>query len=332
MNLKELLRVYSQKTPWFEKLWIVLAWKKTRILALRYSDYEYANILFKRHTGRKLNIKNPKTLDEKAWFLKLCNHDPLLTKCSDKHLVREYIEEKGYKHILKKEYNCFYSANEIDFEALPDTCYLKCNHASGVNCIFRRSNHDNLDFIRWKFNYILKQQPYYLSREWNYKNIPPRIVCEELLHMPDGVSDIPELQFFCFSGKPKFLIYNLGLADEKGNHKDPVRWAIWPDWTIVKEAVKLNYSDVLPSIPKNYPEMMKCASDLAEPFPYVRVDLFNINGKIYFNELTFYSGGGFTLSRTDTIQQLGKLINIEPFSIPASIYKRRSMKEVKHGM
>lgn len=332
MSIKDSLRKYT-KYNWFEKIWLISQWINTKRLALRYSDYEYAVLLYKRHTGHLPDFKNPKTMDEKVWLLKLCNRDQLLTLCSDKHLAREYVASCGYEHILKHEYACYRNADEIDFDDLPDVCYLKCNHASGMNLIYRKGDKYDLDHIRWKFNFLLKQQPYYLSREWNYKNIPRRIVCEEVLEMPDRISDIPELQFFCFGGKPLFLIYNLGLADKNGVHKDPTRWALWTDWSIVKEASKLNYNNKLPVKPINYEEMIKCAQILSKPFPYVRVDLFNIDGSIYFNEFTFYSGGGFTLSKTDVIQKIGgENIDLTGFSISEDAMRHRTLEDVKNGM
>lgn len=331
MNIKKKLKSFTKSSPTFDKLWVILWWNKTKRRALKYSDFEYAKKLWKKHTGKQTDFSNPQTLDEKMWYLKLSNRDPLITICSDKHRAREYVKECGYEHILKQEYACFENANDINFSKLPSPCYIKCNHASGMNFIYYKNKPIDEKHLKWKFNYLLSQQPYYLSREWNYKNIEPRIICEEVLDMPDGVSDIPELQFFCFDGKVKFIIYNLGLADKDGEHKEPIRWALWSDWSLVQEATKLNYSDELPDKPQNFDEMLECATKLSEKFPFVRVDLFNINGKIYFNELTFYSGGGFTLSKTEVIQNLGEYIDVSNYKITEDALRHRTREEVKNG-
>lgn len=331
MNLKEHLRKCTKTSNWYEKLWLVLQWKKTKYYAKKYSDFEYAQKLWKKRKKQATNFSDPKTFDEKMWYLKLCNRDPLLTLCSDKHRAREYVKECGYEHILKKEYACFDNANDIDFSKLPSPCYLKCNHASGMNLIYYKNKPINEKHIKWKFNFLLSQQPYYLSREWNYKNIEPKIVCEEVLEMPDGMSDIPELQFFCFNGEVKFIIYNLGLADKDGAHKSPTRWALWPDWTLVPTSKNWNYNDSVPQKPENLDKMFECATKLSEKFPLVRVDLFNINGKIYFNELTFYSGGGFTLSKTKAIQDLGQFIDITSYKIAEDALRCRSWEDIKNG-
>ncbi len=331
MVAKDTIRKLSRKNKWLEVIWLKLQWLCTKIVFWRIPDLEYAKILWERHYHKQWDFQTPETLDQKMWFLKLSNRDPLLTICSDKHRVREYITRCGYEHILKREFFFFHDANEINFSQLPSPCYLKCNHASGMNLIYRKE--DNLDekHIKWKFNFLLKQNPYFLSREWNYKNIKPGIVCEELLQMPDGISDIPEIQFFCFFGVPQFLIYNLGLADQKGEHKAPIRWAIWPDWTIVKEATKLNHNQSIPQKPIIYEQLLRCAQTLATPFPFVRVDLFMIENKIYFNELTFYSGGGFTMSKTEVIQRLGSHLNISHYSIVADARLKHKWAETRNA-
>lgn len=331
MKLKETLRKWTKTSNGFEKLWLVLQWQKTKYYAKKYSDFEYAQKLWKKHTGKHTDFSNPQTFDEKMWYLKLSNRDPLLTICSDKHRAREYVIECGYEDILKKEYACFNSADEIDFSKLPSPCYLKCNHASGMNLIYYKDKPINKKHLEWKFNFLLSQQPYYLSREWNYKNIAPKIVCEEVLEMPDGMSDIPELQFFCFNGEVKFIIYNLGLADKDGAHKAPIRWALWPDWSLVPASNGWNYNNSVPEKPDNYRSMLECATKMSEKFPFVRVDLFNINGKIYFNEFTFYSGGGFTLSKTEVIQNLGEFIDVSNYKIAEDALRRRTREEVENG-
>lgn len=280
----------------------------------RYSDFDFAQKLW-RDKGQEMDFDHPKTFDEKLWYLKLSNRDPLLTVCSDKHMVRNYVTDCGYKDILKKEYGCFSSAKEIDFSTMPSPCYLKCNHASGMNWIYKREEKFNRRFFNWKFDFLLKQNPYWLSREWNYKNIPPRIVCEEVLSMKDG-SDIPELQFFCFHGEPKLIMYNLGLADANGNHKAATRWVFDTNYTLLPVKTSMPTTDAPPAKPKNFNEMLECARRLSRPFPHVRVDLFNLDGRIVFNELTFYSGGGFVkLEPKEWQDRLGDWIDLSGYSI-----------------
>lgn len=321
MSIKEQLRTYTQHHPFAERLWLRLQWAKT-MWNMRYSDVEYAKKLTRKHKG--FCFEQPTTYNEKMWFLKLANRDPLLTTCSDKHAVRSYVEACGLGHLLKEEYATFSSGQEIDFEKLPSPCYLKCNHASGMNLIYRREEKINERHLRWKFDFLLSQNPYCLSREWNYRNIPPCVVAEELLSMPNPEEDIPEIQFFCFHGEPKFFIYNLGLADRNGNHKNPIRWALHMDGTVIEDAKKMNHPNrSLLVLPENLSEMVSYARTLSKPFPHVRVDLFNIHGKVYFNELTFYSGGGFTLSScTDLQKECGEAICLDGYQISEDAYEK----------
>lgn len=323
MNLKDKLRTLTKTNPSFEKIWIILQWQKTRFNAKKYSDLEYAKKLWEDQLGQKANFEDPKTFNEKLWYLKLSNRDPLLTLCSDKHKVREYITQCGFSDILKEEYACFDNADQVDFSKLPSPCYLKCNHASGMNLIFDKNKKLNIPHIKWKFNYLLRQNPYYLSREWNYKNIEPKIICEEVLRMPDGVSDIPEVQFFCFDGKPKFIMYNLGLADENGFHKTATRWVFDMDWNIIDVKTSMPTDSYVPDKPIGFDRMCEIATKLSEPFPHVRVDLFNIDGRIIFNELTFYSGGGFVKLEPEKYQyEFGELIDCSNYTIADDANKK----------
>ena len=317
MTLKDSLRKYVRKSNGFEKLWLRLQWIKTKRNARKYSDMEYAQKLWNSNTGKDCDFSNPRTYNEKMWYLKLSNRDPLLTLCSDKHGAREYITDCGYADILKEEYAFFNSVDEIDFEKLPSPSYLKCNHASGMNLVYDKNKKLNEKHIRWKFKFLLRQNPYYLSREWNYKNIVPGIVCEEVLSMPDGVSDIPEVQFFCFNGVPRFIMYNLGLADANGAHKTATRWVFDPQWNHIDVKTSMPTDrDNIPDMPKNYQRMLEIATKLSAPFAHVRVDLFNIDGRIIFNELTFYSGGGFVkLEPFEWQEKVGDMFDVSGYSI-----------------
>lgn len=329
MQIKEWLRSVSRRHAAVERVWLRLQWLKTN-WNMRYSDVEYAKKLNRKREG--FCFEHPITYDEKMWFLKLANRDPLLTTCSDKHAVRSYLEECGLEHLLKHEYAVFATGAEIDFSNLPSPCYLKCNHASGMNVVYRKEEGVNEKHLKWKFDFLLKQNPYCLSREWNYRNIKPCIVCEELLSMPSADEDIPEIQIFCFHGEPKFMIYNLGLADRKGNHTMPRRWALHMDGTVIEEAKKMNHPDRSQLVlPENLEEMVSYARVLSKPFPHVRVDLFNILDRIYFNELTFYSGGGRTLSSCVELQkECGDAICTDGYRIAEDAYEK-GIKRIRHA-
>lgn len=325
-RVKEFFRDLKSKSVIIDSIWDIVWWIDVKRRLLQYSDYEFAEKLF-RGTGEKSNLNNPLTFNEKLWFLKLSNRHPLLTKCSDKHLSREYVTECGFSDILKKEYGFYSSCKDIDFASLPSPCYLKCNHASGMNMIYRRERKYNLNHIKWKFDFLLKQNPYFLSREWNYKNIIPGIVCEELIEMPNG-EDVPELQFFCFNGKPRFIMYNVGLADGNGDHKLATRWCFDVEYNLIPVKTSQQTNDNPPPKPENFERMLEISAVLSKPFPHVRVDLFNVNGKIYFNEFTFYSGGGFVkLEPKEWQTTLGSWLDVSGYSIDPEVYKKHRLRE-----
>lgn len=244
-------------------------------------------------TGRKLNLKYPKTYNEKLQWYKLNYRVPLMTKCADKVRVREYVAECGLGHILTEQYGIYESADEIDFENLPDECFIKCNHNSAGNFHWKRANKPNIEYIRKKFQRMLSINQYSLSEEWAYKNIKPLIVCEEFLRASSPETFI-DFNFFCFNGEPELVMYNLDLCAENGDHADGRRAVFNKNFEPIEMTTSV---EVLPyeSIkkPYNYQEMLEYARILSKPFPHVRVDFFLVDGIIHFGELTFYSGSGY---------------------------------------
>lgn len=291
-----------------------LRWAKAKFL-MAIKDVTYAKLLFA-FRGERWDSRSPRTYNEKLWFLKLSLRDPLITQCSDKHAVRDYVKACGLEHILKRTYGVYRSAGQLNFDALPSPTYLKCSHGSGLNWVYRRdvSRKEQRRRVR-EFDYVLRQNPYYLSREWNYRDISPVIVCEEYLESIDG-EHIPELQFFCFGGQVRLVMYNLGLADFDGNHQAATRWVFSPAYELLKVRTSMQTSPDTPPRPPRFDDMLRYAEILSAPFRHVRVDLFSIGDKVYFNELTFYSGGGFVrLEPLEWQEKLGSWLDVSGLSI-----------------
>lgn len=274
-------------------LWLRYRWKKLRKEAEQISDYEFAYKKFRQYIGKELNLGNPKTFDEKLWYLKLHNRDPLLTICSDKYRVREYVENCGLGHILNELYGVYDNARNIDFNTLPSPCFLKCNHTSGDNIIFDRTQSFNKrSFIR-RFNFILRQNYFWSDREWNYKNIEPKIIAEKVLRDKNGKLPL-DYKFLCFGGEPKLLfIYNNTCTDD-GFH---TRGSELNAYDMEFQSIDLSDIEDYQGLnsfqkPPHFNKMIEYAAILSKPFHHCRVDLYNIEGKIYFGEITFYHGGG----------------------------------------
>lgn len=313
-SIREYIEALASRFELLGALWLRARWTKAKLLTV-YSDFNYAQRLFAKR-GEAWQVDAPVTYNDKLWYLKLSNRDPLLVECSDKHAVRAYVERCGLAHILKREYAAFATAEEVDLDTLPSPSYLKCSHGSGLNWVYRAESTPSERRMHMRqFRYILRQNPYVLSREWNYKHITPSLICEEYLETRSG-TEIPELQFFCFHGKTRMIMYNLGLADSTGAHQTATRWVFTPDFRLVDIRTSMPTSPDVPRQPAEFAEMMRCAEILAAPFPHVRVDLFNVDGRIYFNELTFYSGGGFVkLEPSEWQSTFGSWLDVDLYSI-----------------
>lgn len=285
-----------------KKIQILKAIEKPRILLSRIimwsfinkrlPDSLYLKIIYYLRTGKKLDLKNPKCFNEKIQWLKLHNKNSFYTKCVDKLEVRDIIKKKiGEEHLIPI-IGYWNNPEDIDFDSLPNQFVLKCTHDSGSVIICRDKTESDYGMIRKKLSKALKKEYFWIGREYPYKNVKPRIICEKL--MVDGNSpDITDYKFFCFNGEPKILFY----ASERFTSSDGLTRFDYYDMNlnhlgIIREGNR--NSDKKLSIPLDvFNEMKNICKILADGFPFVRVDLYLINNLIYFGELTFFPAGGF---------------------------------------
>ena len=255
-------------------------------------DDLYAKAFYKAYTGKKLNLENPRYTNEKMWWLKLNNRDPLLTKCSDKHLAREYVAECGLKDILIPQLGVYDDAREIPFHLYKERVIVKCNNNSGAFVFFDpKEKNFNRKAVTRKLNRLLKQNYYLISREWNYKNIPPKIVVEKVIR--DKKGNVPcDYRFFCFDGIPKILMQDIGVLNKDGKYQHVYPRNLY-DMDYKQLPFKWGRDTYQGKVkkPENFEKMKEVAAKLSSPFPFCRVDLYNTDGKIYFGEITFYHGG-----------------------------------------
>jgi len=318
MKIFEKIKFFFRENEHFSLIYEKLKWKKFESKS-NLSDTDFAIWFYKKIIGKDLNLVTPETFDEKLWYLKIYNKDPLLTKCTDKFLVREYVKECGLENILNELYGVYDNANEIDFNNIPaDRVFFKCNHTSGYNVIYDKNVFfDKKKFVK-KFNFILKKNHYLLSREWNYKNIHPKILCEKMLpvSVEDNISrntGLVDYRFLCFDGVVKCVFADINTCAENGSHRlDALRNVYDENFNFIDVKVSRGQFDpTLLKRPKNYDVMKKYAEILSAPFPFARVDLYNIDGNIFFGEITFYHAAA--CNRISPIQwdyTLGSWINI----------------------
>ncbi len=248
------------------------------------TDFEYITTEYKRRTGEEINLKDPQRYSEKLQWLKLFYRNDAMPICSDKLKVRDYIENKGYKHLLNNLIAVYDNGKDINPSELPDRFAMKTNHGSSWNLICTDKN--KVNWFWWKriFNCWLKRNLYTFGREWNYKHIEPKIIVEEFLdHSP-----LVDYKFMCFNGEPKYMQIN---HDIDGKHYVDFLNIDWEKQGFTYRNYTM--SDILVPKPEQFEEMKKIARDLAQDFPYVRVDFYNFEGRIIFGELTFFPGGGF---------------------------------------
>lgn len=252
------------------------------------NDSLYLKAKFKLTMKKKLNLNNPQTFNEKLQWLKLYDKNPEYTKMVDKYQVKEYVGNIiGWEYIIPTlgVWNKF---EDINFEKLPNQFVLKCTHDSGGIIIVKDKLSINLLESQKKINKCLKRNYYYAGREWPYKNVKPRIIAE--IYLNDFNSgELMDYKFFCFNGKVKFLKVDFNrFIEHHANYYDT-------KLNILPFGERICPPDLNKKIdfPENINKMIELAEKLAKDIPFVRIDFYNVNEKIYFGEMTFYPAAGF---------------------------------------
>lgn len=262
-------------------------------------DKIYLKLLFKERTNNKLNLKKPQTFNEKLQWLKLYDRKPEYTKMVDKYEVKKYVANIIGDEYIIPTIGIYNNFDEINFEELPKQFVMKCTHDSGGIVICKDKQKLDLKEAKIKIKRSLKNNYFYFGREWPYKNVKPRIIIDEYIednirhelvdykiYAFNGQCDYVMACFDRFNGGPKFIYFDR-------------------EWNIKKEFSKdgLKYGENINlSKPKNIDKMFECAEKLSQGIPFVRVDFYEANGKMYFGELTFYPSSGFDNDRTKECQ------------------------------
>lgn len=251
------------------------------------------------------NINNPKTLNEKVQWLKLYYNNPLITIGCDKYKVKEYIAKTIGEEYVVKLLAAYDDADEIDFDKLPEKFALKVNDNTGFNIIVKDKKELNIPITRCRLNNWVQpwKNCYYASFYLRYKNVQPKIIAEEYLDIPNNSK---EYKIFCFNGKADFALIELDYFG-----KNPKRAFYDRNFNETEFKIGKMPKVSLAEKPKNFDKMIELADKLSKPFPFVRVDFYDIDGKVYFGELTFYSGGGFShISPIEWDKKLGDKIKL----------------------
>ncbi|PKM44126.1 MAG: glycosyl transferase [Firmicutes bacterium HGW-Firmicutes-8] len=248
----------------------------------------YVSVQYKHVVGKKLNLKNPVTFNEKLQWLKLHDKNEMCTQLVDKYEVRKHIAQTLGKKYLIPLIGVYKTFDEIKFEELPNEFVLKCTHDSGGFIICNDKKKLNIELAKEKICSCLKKNYYYKHREWPYKNVKPRIMCEKYM-VDDSGTELKDYKFMCFNGKVKCSFVCLNRNSTTGLNVDFYDM----DWNLMPFERHYPNSGIRVPKPKNFTQMVKFAEILSTGIPFVRVDFYETNGQLYFGEITFYPGSGY---------------------------------------
>jgi len=279
------------------------------------SDEKAIKKRFKQVFGRDLNLTNPQTLNEKLQWLKLNKREDFYTLCADKYSVRKYLAENFGEELLIPLLYVTDNYKDIVKGNIPDEkCIVKSTHDQGHYLIIRDKNSVDYKRLQESCRYWLKGNLYYMTREWQYKNIKPRIVIEKLLETKDGrIPNDYKLHFI--NGEFQFIYVSYdreGVNDRCIFDRD---WNRMPFMWIEAEKYQakgdvLNTSDV--EKPATFEKMLEIGTKIAQSFNYVRVDFYDVDGKLYFGEITLYHGSGFDRFFPDKFDlEYGRKLNLQ---------------------
>ena len=252
-------------------------------------DKVFLEAAFRARFGRKLNLNNPETFNEKLQWLKLYNRKPEYTKMVDKYLVRDYVKEKIGEEYLIPLLRVWDDPEKIDFNELPMQFVLKCNHNSGLGmCICKDKNRLDSNKVKEELKKGINPNYYLTSREWPYKDVPRRIIAEKYMVDESGY-ELKDYKFYCFDGKVKLVMINsdrMSSEKTKANYFDENYQPLDFVWGYEN-------AEIPPQKPEKFEEMKYLAEKLSEGITHVRIDFYQTPSGIYFGEITFFDGSGF---------------------------------------
>ena len=268
---------------------------------------------------KPIDLKNPKDLNEKILWAKLYSDTSRWTELADKYKVREYVEGLGLGDYLVKIYAVWFDAKDVNFDELPESFIIKANNGDGkgTNKIVRKSelNEDKKqELVHLIDSWLHRKHIGALHSEPQYKGMKPCVIAEEVLPLDPGATTLTDYKIWCFNGKA-YYIFVCSDRSAGGNNAHVMTYDL--DWNPHPEFSVFNsdylQGDVIPK-PETLEEMISVAERLSAGFPELRVDLYNVQGKVFFGELTFTSQGGLMDYFTpEFLQELGSYVNIEDF-------------------
>lgn len=264
------------------------------------SDKFFIKVLWRQSIGTKLNLDNPATFNEKLQWLKLNNRDALLIKLVDKNTAKGWVADRIGKEYVIPTLGLYDSADDINLEVLPDQFVLKCNHDCGSTLVCHNKSDFDIESAKKILNDSLKKNYYWDSREWPYKRIRRCIIAEEFL-ADKSASELSDYKVHCFNGVPKLVLVCKDRHSETGLTEDffTEKW----EHLALRRPAHPNSKETIQK-PKQLEEMLSLSRELSKDFPFVRVDWYISNDKLYFGELTFFPASGMSPFVPDSYDNL----------------------------
>ncbi len=288
MIRKKLKKCFPSLYEWYlhvqRRQCIALIEKRKRLSENEY-EHEIAK-QYKKRIGHELNWNRFESYTEKMQWAKLYDRDPRKSELTDKYQVRDWVAKTIGQEYLIGLLGVWDRFEEIDFKKLPDRFVLKTNHGSGTNVIVKDKQSLNLKQTKRKFKDWLDTDFGYKSLERHYSAISPKIIAEEYIESDSG--ELQDYKFLCFDGEPYFCWVDMGRYSNHTRNVYNLEWELQP-WN---QEAYAHYEKPIDK-PQKFDKMIEIARQLAKGFSHVRVDLYNVNGTIYFGEMTFTNGGGF---------------------------------------
>lgn len=273
------------------------------------SDKSYLKIMYFYHIKKRLDFENVTTFNEKLQWLKLHNRKEIYTTMVDKYEVKKYVADLIGDEYIVPTYGVYESYNEIDFNILPNQFVLKVTHYGGSNGVFIIKDKSTINYseLENKIVKLLKKNLYNYSREWPYKNVKPRIIIEKYMKN-ENEEELKDYKLFCFNGKPKIIL----VCSERFSSSNMCETWFDEDWNWMNITEGNHRVDKNIKVPHSFKEMKYLASQLSNNIPFVRVDFYEVNGKIYFGEMTFFPASGFEkFTPKEWDKKLGDMIDLK---------------------
>lgn len=253
-------------------------------------DKAYLKLKYRSAFGRKLNLKDPKTYNEKLQWIKLYDRRPEYTVMVDKYEVKKYVAERIGDEYIIPTLGVWDKVEDIDFDSLPNQFVLKCTHDSGGLVICQDKSLLDVEAAKKKLRKSLKRNFYYAYREWPYKNVKPRIIAEEYME-DSSIGELRDYKFYCFDGTAAVMF----VASDRHNANDGLKYDFY-DMNFEHLDLRQGRPNSTEEIkkPQTFEKMREIAETLSKGIPQVRVDFYEVNGKLYFGELTFFDSAGLT--------------------------------------